>query len=62
MKSAIDQLLENAVSRRVAPGIVALAADANGAFYEGAFGRAGLGDAPPLSPPRPQGLRPAPGR
>ena len=48
MKSAIDQPLENAVARAVAPGIVALAADANGVFYEGAFGRAGLGNAPPL--------------
>jgi methyl acetate hydrolase len=48
MKSAIDQLLENAVSSGVVPGIVGLAADADGVFYEGAFGRAGLGDAPPM--------------
>jgi methyl acetate hydrolase len=48
MKSTINQLLENAVARGVAPGIVALAADADGVFSEGAFGRAGLGDALPL--------------
>ncbi len=48
MKSAIDQLLENAVSSGVAPGIVGLAAEADDVFYEGAFGRAGLGDTPPM--------------
>ncbi|MCX7031521.1 MAG: serine hydrolase [Spirochaetes bacterium] len=47
MKSAIDQVLENAVVRGVAPGVVALAADAEGVFYEGAFGRNGpRADAP----------------
>jgi methyl acetate hydrolase len=48
MRSTIDRVLEDAVARGVAPGIVALAADAGGVCYEGAFGRAGPGDAPPL--------------
>lgn len=32
------------------PGVVALAADADGAFYEGAFGQRRLGDGPAMTP------------
>ena len=46
-KDEIDRLLRAAVSDGRVPGVVALAADRNGTFYQGAFGRRGLGlDAP----------------
>jgi len=48
MEAKIDDLLEGAIARGVAPGIVALAADPRGVCYEGAFGRSGVGDATPL--------------
>ncbi len=45
--STIDRALEAAVERGAVPGVVAMAADANGVVYEGAFGRRSLeGDAP----------------
>jgi methyl acetate hydrolase len=40
----IDHLLSNAARSVRVPGVVALAADRNGTFYQGAFGRRGLGD------------------
>ena len=42
-KDEIDRLLRAAVSDGRVPGVVALAADRNGTFYQGAFGRRGLG-------------------
>ena len=39
--SPIDRILDEAVASGTAPGVVALAADANGVFYEGARGRTG---------------------
>jgi methyl acetate hydrolase len=46
-KGDIDELLRAAVSDGRVPGVVALAADRNGLFYQGAFGKRGLGlDAP----------------
>src|SRR5438034_11681611 len=36
--SAMDQALESAVVAGTVPGVVALAADANGVVYEGAYG------------------------
>jgi CubicO group peptidase (beta-lactamase class C family) len=42
-KDEIDRLLRAAVSDGRVPGVVALAADRNGACYQGAFGRRGLG-------------------
>jgi CubicO group peptidase (beta-lactamase class C family) len=45
----IDQVLQAAVGDARVPGVVALAADRNGNLYQGAFGRRGLGTAPPMS-------------
>ena len=42
-KDEIDRLLRAAVSDGRVPGVVALAADRNGTFYQGAFGQRGLG-------------------
>src|SRR6478609_1453555 len=42
-KDEIDRLLRAAVSDGRVPGVVALAADRNGTFYQGAFGRRGFG-------------------
>ena len=42
-KDEIDRLLRAAVSDGRVPGVVALAADRNGTFYQGAFGKRGLG-------------------
>jgi len=40
----IDRLLSDAAQSVRVPGVVALAADHSGTFYQGAFGRRGLGD------------------
>lgn len=45
----IDRLLNDAAQSIRVPGVVALAADRNGTFYEGAFGRRGLGDETPMT-------------
>lgn len=45
----IDELLEAAVADGVAPGIVAVAADARGVVYEGAAGRRSLDDDAPMT-------------
>jgi len=47
--SDIDRLLESAVSDRHVPGVVALAADRNGTFYQGAFGKRGLCEDAPMT-------------
>src|ERR1700719_2004521 len=44
----IDQLLNAAVSSGRVPGVVALAADRGGTFYQGAFGRRGVADPTPM--------------
>jgi methyl acetate hydrolase len=44
----IDQLLNAAVSDGRVPGVVALAADRGGTFYQGAFGRRGVADPTPM--------------
>jgi len=41
--SSVDQILEQAVQAGDAAGIVAMAADANGVIYEGAFGKRAVG-------------------
>jgi CubicO group peptidase (beta-lactamase class C family) len=46
----IDRPLREAVHNGRVPGVVALAADGNGAFYQGAFGRRGLGDNAAMTP------------
>src|SRR5262249_5692461 len=43
MKDKIDNLLKDAVARGDVPGVVALATDARGKTYEGAFGKRVLG-------------------
>jgi CubicO group peptidase (beta-lactamase class C family) len=49
--AAIDAVLREAVDAGAVPGVVALAADRDGAIYEGAFGRRALdGDAAPMTP------------
>jgi CubicO group peptidase (beta-lactamase class C family) len=45
----IDHPLREAVQRQRVPGVVALAADGKGAFYQGAFGRRALGDDAPMT-------------
>src|ERR1700730_11665241 len=45
---AIDRLLSEAARTEKVPGVVALAADANGLLYEGAFGRLRLPDGAPM--------------
>jgi methyl acetate hydrolase len=47
--STIDRALEAAVERGAVPGVVAVAADASGVVYEGAFGRRSLEDDVPMS-------------
>ena len=47
--SDIDDLLHAAVSDGRVPGVVALAADRNGTFYQGAFGRRGLDEHAPMT-------------
>ena len=46
----IDRLLNAAVGDGRVPGVVALAADRNGTFYQGAFGKRGLGHDAPMTP------------
>jgi CubicO group peptidase (beta-lactamase class C family) len=46
----IDGLLRTAVDEGRVPGVVALAADRNGPFYQGAFGMRSLGGTVPMSP------------
>ena len=46
--TALNQHLQQAIADGAVPGIVALAADANGIIYTGAFGKAGPGDTPPM--------------
>ena len=47
--SDIDRVLDHAVRSGRVPGVVALAADRNGTFYQGAFGKRGLGDGTPMT-------------
>jgi methyl acetate hydrolase len=47
--NAIDRILDEAISSNTAPGIVGLAADENGVFYEGARGKTGPGAATPVA-------------
>lgn len=49
MSSKIDQHLAQAVASGAVPGIVALAADAKGVIYHGAFGQRGPTDASPMA-------------
>lgn len=48
-KSAIDKLLQGAVSAGEVPGVVAVAADDSGVIYQGAFGRRRLTDDAPMT-------------
>ncbi len=48
-RDVIDQPLQAAVTAGRVPGVVALAADSGGCFYQGAFGRRGLADDTPMS-------------
>jgi CubicO group peptidase (beta-lactamase class C family) len=43
VRTAIDDVLEQAVTSGAIPGLVAMAADANGVVYEGAFGKREVG-------------------
>jgi CubicO group peptidase (beta-lactamase class C family) len=45
----IDRLLSDAASSVRVPGVVALAADRNGTFYQGAFGKRSLADGTPMT-------------
>jgi hypothetical protein len=45
----IDRVLDHAVRSGLVPGIVALAADRNGTFYQGAFGNRGLSEDAPMT-------------
>src|SRR4051794_31904563 len=45
----IDRPLRDAAGAARVPGVVALAADANGIFYQGAFGRRSLAGDPPMT-------------
>ena len=49
MSTALDQHLSKAVANGAVPGVVALAADANGIIYSGAFGQRGPSDASPMA-------------
>lgn len=49
MTDSIDQLLSAAASSESVPGVVALAADRNGTFYQGAFGRRSLAGGAPMT-------------
>lgn len=46
---AIAEVVENAAKRGDVPGVVAMAADANGVFFEGAFGSRSLSDIHPMT-------------
>jgi methyl acetate hydrolase len=45
----IDGLLQRAVETREVPGVVAMAADADGAIYQGAFGRRDIASGPAMT-------------
>ena len=45
----IDRVLNAAVADGRVAGVVALAADRNGTFYQGAFGQRGLGGVAPMT-------------
>src|SRR5262245_28036451 len=47
---AIDAALRKAVESKDVPGVVALAADGRGLFYEGAFGKRNLANGPDMTP------------
>ena len=47
--SPIDRILDEAVASGTAPGVVGLAADARGVFYEGARGHTGPGATAPVA-------------
>ena len=47
--SDIDRVLDHAVRSGRVPGIVALAADRNGTFYQGTFGKRGLDENTPMT-------------
>ena len=49
-RADIDRLLSGAVNAGHVPGVVALAADRNGPFYQGAFGKRGLAEAASMTP------------
>ena len=46
--AAIDAVLQQAVESGQVPGVVAMAANAGGTFYQGAFGRLGVAEAGPM--------------
>lgn len=46
---AIADVLKNSVEAGDVPGVIAVAADANGVFFEGAFGQRSLGGPTPMS-------------
>jgi CubicO group peptidase (beta-lactamase class C family) len=50
MQTAIDGLLKAAVEKGDVPGVVALATDRSGAFYEGGFGERVLGSGVSMTP------------
>lgn len=50
MSHAVDQHLSQAVADGIVPGIVALAANAQGVVYSGAFGAMGPNDSRPMRP------------
>ncbi len=50
MKTAMDGLFKDAVSRGDVPGVVAVATDAKGTTYEGGFGNRVLGQAAEMTP------------
>ena len=46
--TGVDGVLARAVAAGAVPGVVALAADADGVFYEGAFGQHAFGEGPAM--------------
>jgi CubicO group peptidase (beta-lactamase class C family) len=50
MKAAADKVLKDAVSKGDVPGVIAMATDAKGTTYEGAFGKRVLGEAADMTP------------
>src|SRR6266540_6562347 len=49
VRIAVDQVLESAVEAGELAGVVALAADAGGLVYEGAFGKREVGKGPAMT-------------
>lgn len=49
MTTEIDRVLEQAVAEHRVPGVVAAAADRDGVFYQGAFGRRNLSQPAPMT-------------